>query len=69
MPSRVSIGHCFLQCLHRLHVEHRIIDALGDGAKVVAVFVAVRGFADEARGDEFSLLGDKTNLGVGSGLL
>jgi hypothetical protein len=60
-----DLGDCFLQRLHRFHVKHRIVDALGDGAKVVAVFVAVGGFADEARGDEFSLLGDKTDLGVG----
>jgi hypothetical protein len=57
--------HCFLQRLDCLHVEHRIVDALGDGAKVVAFFVAVGGFADKARGNEFNLLGDKTDLGVG----
>ena len=38
--------HRFLQRLDCLHVEHRIVNALGDGAKVVAVFVTVRGFAD-----------------------
>jgi hypothetical protein len=57
--------HRFLQRLDRFHVEHRIVDALGDGAKVVAFFVTVRGFADKARGNEFNLLGDKTDLGVG----
>jgi hypothetical protein len=57
--------HCFLQRLDCFHVEHRVVDALGDGAKVVAVFVAVGGFADEAGGDEFNFLGDKTDLGVG----
>jgi hypothetical protein len=57
--------HRFLQRLDCLHVEHRIVDALGDGAKVVTVFVAVRGFADEARGDQFNFLGDETDLGVG----
>jgi hypothetical protein len=61
--------HCFLQRLHRLHVEHRVVDALGDGAKVVAFFVAVGGFADEARGDQLSFLGDKTDLGVGLAFL
>ena len=57
--------HCFLQRLNCLHVEHRIVDALGDSAKVVAVFIAVGRFADEARGDELNLLGYKTDLGMG----
>jgi hypothetical protein len=61
--------HCFLQRLHCLHVKHRIVDALGDGAKVIAVFVAVGGFADEARGDKFNFLGDETDLGVGLAFL
>jgi hypothetical protein len=60
-----DLGDCFLQCLHRLHVEHRIVDALGNSAKVVTVCVAVGGFANEARGNEFNFLGDKADLGVG----
>jgi hypothetical protein len=57
--------HCFLQRLDCLHVEHRVVDALGDSAKVVAFGVAVRGFADKTRGDQFDFLGNKTDLGVG----
>jgi hypothetical protein len=56
--------HCFLQRLDCLHVEHRVVDALGDGAKVVAFCIAVRGFGDKAGGNEFSFLGDKTDLGM-----
>ena len=56
--------HCFLQCLDRFHVEHRIVHRFGDGAKVVAVFVTVGGFADKARGDQFNFLGDQADLGV-----
>jgi hypothetical protein len=63
--KRFNPLHCFLQRLDRLHVEHRIVHRLGDGAKVIAVFIAVRGFADEARGDEFNFLGYKTDLSVG----
>jgi hypothetical protein len=66
MPSRASIlAMASCKRLHRLHVEHRIVDAFGDSAKVVAFFIAVGGFADKTRGDEFNFLGYETDLGVG----
>jgi hypothetical protein len=58
--------HCFLQRLDGFHVEHRIVDAFCNSAKVVAFFVAVGGFARPDQGRQVSTSwAIKTDLSVG----